>query len=585
MAFEENNNEQDVLNQPTSPQHLNVPHQKAQQPRGFKRGVRFWGIFVSLCLLSFISALDVSVVTVALPTITEDIGGARQYVWIANSFIVATCIVQPLFGQLADAFGRRIPLIFSVALFTLGSGMAGGAHNVAMLIAGRTVQGVGSGGIIVLLDVVCCDLVPLRERGKYLGIMFSWAGVAAALGPPVGGAIADSDWRWIFYMNIPICALALGGLLAFMNVSSGPAGRDGSSQRSFLERAKQIDYLGTAIFIPSMVSLLFGLIEGGIQRPWSSWRIILPLVLGAVGWIVFHVSQFYVKLPSMPPHLFGNRTSAIALLLTLTSSILVQAASYFLPVYFQAIKATTILDSGTFFLAFALGAMIFAVTGGVLLTKLGAYRPLHAVAFALSAIGFGLFTLLSSSTPTVAWVFYQLICSAGSGLIMSVLLPAIMAPLSEKDVALASAAYSFIRTFGFIWGVTMPGLVFNSVFEHNLPRISDETLRARLEGGAAYSFASQANRLKETLDSSLWNEVTGVYETSLRAVWWVCLGISIASFFAVAGERAVELRTELDTEFGLEQKSPSVESGTATTELEKGTEPGETGAHPQPRES
>ncbi|KAI2620075.1 MFS general substrate transporter [Hypoxylon sp. NC1633] len=530
--------------------------------------MRFWGIFVSLCLLAFISALDVAIVTTALPTITEDIGGARQYVWIANSFVVATCVVQPLVGQSANAFGRRIPMIISVALFTIGSGISGGAHNVAMLIAGRTIQGVGSGGIIVLLDVICCDLIPLRERGKYLGIMFSWSGVAAALGPPVGGAIAEADWRWIFYLNIPICGVALVGLLAFMNVSSGPASTDRAAQRPFLGRAKQLDYVGNAIFILSMVSLLFGLIEGGIQQPWSSWRIILPLVLGAVGWIVFHVTQLYVKLPSMPPHIFRNRTSATALLLTLTSSILVQAASYFLPIYFQAVKATTTLQSGTFFLPFALGAMVFAVMGGILLSKFGAYRPLHVIAMALSAIGFGLFTLLRSTTPAAAWVFYQLICGAGSGLIMSVLLPAVLAPLSEKDVAQASAAYSFIRTFGYIWGVTMAGLVFNSVFEHNLGDISDEMVSAQLKGGAAYAFASQANRLKDSMDPSLWSEVVGVYETSLRAVWWVCLGISIVSIFAVAGERAVELRTELETEFGLDEKRIGTKAAESSPSLE-----------------
>lgn len=143
--------------------------------------------FVALCLLAFISALDVATITTALPTITADIGGSTQYVWIANSFVVASSVLQPLYGQLANIFGRRNPLVASTALFTVGSGIAGGASNPAMLIAGRTVQGVGAGGMYVLLDIVCADLVPLRERGKYLGLMFSWSGLAAALGPVVGG--------------------------------------------------------------------------------------------------------------------------------------------------------------------------------------------------------------------------------------------------------------------------------------------------------------------------------------------------------------------------------------------------------------
>jgi MFS family permease len=167
-------------------------------PLKSSHGPRFWGIFVSLCLLSFISALDVAIITTALPKVTADIGSTEQdYVWIANSFVVASSVVQPLCGQLADIFGRRIPLLVSTMLFALGSGIAGGANSVDMMIAGRTVQGVGAGGVYVLLDIVCCDLVPLRERGKYLGLMNSWAGVAAGIGPVVGGVLADSNWRWM----------------------------------------------------------------------------------------------------------------------------------------------------------------------------------------------------------------------------------------------------------------------------------------------------------------------------------------------------------------------------------------------------
>lgn len=161
-------------------------------------------------------------------------------------------------------FGRRIPLISSVGVFALGSGLAGGAHNTGMLISGRTIQGVGAGGVYVLLDIVCCDLVPLRERGKYLGLMFSWAGVAAALGPPVGGALAETDWRWIFYINLPICGLALGGLLMFMKVRTGTLIAEESSPTAKFGR---LDIVGNALFACSMISLLMGLVEGGTVNP------------------------------------------------------------------------------------------------------------------------------------------------------------------------------------------------------------------------------------------------------------------------------------------------------------------------------
>ncbi|KAK3293114.1 major facilitator superfamily domain-containing protein [Chaetomium fimeti] len=519
-----------------------------------KRGVRFWGTFVALCCLSFISALDVAIVTTALPTVTAAIGGAEQYVWIANSFVVASCVLQPLFGQLADVFGRRRPFIASVVLFTLGSGIAGGAKDAAMLIAGRAVQGAGAGGIVVMLDIVCCDLVPLRERGKYLGLMFSWSGVGAALGPPVGGALAEANWRWMFYMNIPICGVALAFLLLFMRFKTGTAATE---HRGIGAKFRRLDIIGNLIFTSSMISLLIGLVQGGTdeQHEWSSFRIIVPIVLGVAGWAAFHVHQAVLApFPSVPPRLFTNRTSAIAYGLTFTSSVVLQATAYFFPVYLQAVQGTTVLESGTYFLPFALSSLVFAVLAGILLSTFGAYRPLHAAAFALSSLAFGLFTLLDGSTSKVAWVWYQLIAAAGSGLVMSTLLPALMASLPESHVASASATYSFFRTFGYVWGVTLPGIIFNAAVGSNLESISDPTLRAQMADGAAYSFASAVHGLRRdgALGPVAFQQMTDVYSESLRVIWWLCLGISLVSLLAVPVMRGLELRKELETEYGLD---------------------------------
>jgi MFS family permease len=166
-----------------------------------KKPARFWMIIVALSLLAFLSSLDAMIIGTALPTITAEIDGASVYVWIANCFVFAASAVQPLIGQLADILGRKMPTVGCVVLFTVGSGVAGGATNAAMFIVGRVIQGVGAGGIYVLIDIVVCDLVPLRDRGKWLAIINAWAGVAAALGPVLGGALGQHNWRWIFYMK------------------------------------------------------------------------------------------------------------------------------------------------------------------------------------------------------------------------------------------------------------------------------------------------------------------------------------------------------------------------------------------------
>jgi MFS family permease len=143
---------------------------------------RFWCIFLAMCLVSFVCSIDATIVVVALPTIVREVGGEDQYIWIANSFVFAVTVPQPLFAQISNIFGRRNPLILAIGLFALGSGVAGGAKSATMLICGRTVQGVGAGGTYVLLDVLLCDLVPLHSRGKYLGLMLSTAAIGTTIG-------------------------------------------------------------------------------------------------------------------------------------------------------------------------------------------------------------------------------------------------------------------------------------------------------------------------------------------------------------------------------------------------------------------
>lgn len=196
---------------------------------------------------------------------------------------------------------------------------------------------------------------------------------------------------------------------------------------------------------------------------------------------------------------------------------------------------------------------MFAVVAGIALSKFGKYKPLHAGAFALTSVAFGLFTLLRANTSKVTYVWFELIASMGMGPLLSVILPAIMAPLPEEYVATASATYSFIRTFGYVWGVTIASLIFNSVFERNLHSISNQEMQQQLRGGAAYSFASQIHSIDDDYAAVVREEIIAVYVKSLRAVWWTCLGISVFSFGAVALERSVELRKELDTEYGLEK--------------------------------
>ncbi|KAH8773845.1 major facilitator superfamily domain-containing protein [Diaporthe sp. PMI_573] len=521
------------------PQHTTVS--------SFKPDWRFWLIYVSLCLVTFASAVDNTIVFTALPTITRALGGGSQYVWIANSYVIASTAIQPLCGQLSNVLGRRGPSLFFVALFALGSGIAGGANGVGMLIAGRTIQGIGCGGIFVLLDIIVCDLVPLRERGKYLGPMLAAGGLGSALGPLIGGALTEASWRWVFYITLPFSGLTLVTMVAFLRLHHV---RDASWKQSLV----RVDLPGNLLFIASITAVLLGLIMGGKDYPWASWHIILPLVLGFVGWVLFHVYQMspWCKEPSIPPWLFANRTSAVGFILSFLSGVLLEWVVYWYPLYFQALLGKSPLMSGVDTLPFNVLLMPAAMVSGILMSKTGTYRPLHVAAYVLLSLGLGLSSMLDATSSTAEWAIFQIILALGLGCTFVTLLPAIQAALPESDVATATATYSFFRSFGFIWGVTIPSLILDNHINNGLSSVDDADVRDQLAGGGAYQFAAYGG--VQALPDGVRQQVTALYSGTFKTTWLAALAFSLLGFLLVFVEKHVEMRKELDTEFGMEEK-------------------------------
>ncbi|KAK3385915.1 major facilitator superfamily domain-containing protein [Podospora didyma] len=536
-------------------------------PEAFQHSWRVWCIFIVLCLLSFISAVDATIITTSLPTITREIGGGHDYVWIANSFLFSSTVPQPFFGQIANIFGRRNPMIVSIFLFALGSGIAGGATGPAMLIAARAVQGLGTGGLYVLSDIIICDIIPPRHRGPYLSAVLSTAAIGTTIGPIIGGALALVNWRWVFWLNLPFSGVGLVAIVGLLNVKY-------ERSPTWLHALARVDFLGNAIFIPSMAAIFFGLIMGGTQGyPWDSWRVIVPLVIGVAGWALFHVHQSssLCAEPSAPPRLFKHRTSATGFFIIFLGGVILQAINYFLPVYFQAVKRTSPLTSGVYFLAFALAIIPFGGMAGAFLSKTGLYIPLHWAGFAMSAIGVGLFSLLDADSSRAAWIGFQVIASGGTGIIFTATLPSTLAPLSEEDVSVATGMYSFVRSGGLVWGVTMASIVFNGIFNAHLGEITDTSVRAMLADGAAYGFAasdSDGTGGINSLTDFTRGEVTGVYIQALKVVWYVVAAVACLGFLVTFVEKHVELRKEHVTQFGLADEG--TESSDATAAAEEG---------------
>lgn len=315
----------------------------------FHPGPRLWIIIIGLGVTLLLTALENTVITVAVPTIVSDLDMGENYIWITNAFFICSAAIQPLIGQLCNIFGRRWNMLISVAVFILGSGLCGGAKNAVTMIAGRTIQGLGSGGITLLngrspislpsttsfaniivpfiLDIIVSDLVPLRYRGNYIGVILTIYGVGTTLGPFIGGSIiAHTTWRWIFYLNLPIGGVSLVVLFFFLNVNY-------SDRSTFAQKMRRVDFLGNAVLVASTISVLYALAYAGANYSWASWNILVPFLLGFLGFLIFGYTQggrFAAAEPVMPPRLFKHYTSLIVYINTFINSSLTFWSVFFL---------------------------------------------------------------------------------------------------------------------------------------------------------------------------------------------------------------------------------------------------------------
>ncbi|KAH8748099.1 putative efflux pump antibiotic resistance protein [Diaporthe sp. PMI_573] len=445
----------------------------------FKTDQRFWFIISALAMATFCSTLGSTIMPIALPTIVADLGGGTMYLWVANAFLLASLATLPLYAQIADIFGRRWPLLTALALFMLGSALGGGSSSSEMLIAARTVQGVGGAGINLLIEVVVTDLVPLRHRAKYLAAVMAAGSVAAAIGPFIGVIASHLSWRWV---------IAFALLFAFLRVGF----RRGQSWKA---RLKRIDYGGSFIFIVAMCAILIALTWGGPVYRWDTFHIIVPLAIGIAGLILFLAFEWNPKLaePSVPRVLVSNRTSAAALILTMLSALTTYWTLYFLPVFFQAVKQHDAMAAGVDCLPLFAGVLPFAILGGVLISKTGRYKPLYILACIPIAISFGLFSLLDKDSGAAMW---------------------------EKYVSTAAGLWSICRGFGVVWGVTIPAAVFNNACDKNSFMVSDPAVAQGLRDRRAYEMATKAFLLNIEKES-VRGEMIEMFTHSLRTVWRV----------------------------------------------------------------
>ncbi|CAD0099059.1 unnamed protein product, partial [Aureobasidium mustum] len=532
-------NMEDKSSLPYSPSHDDL------SPGGeFEPDLRFRLAWVSLLIVVLMAALDATSLSVALAKIAHVLNGsAIESFWAGTSFLLTSTVFQPVFGSISGLFGRKPLLYVSLVLFFIGAIVASVAprgHGMAVLLAGRSIQGIGGGGIIVLSEIIPTDLVPLKVRGNYMSMVGAMWAIGSVSGPLMGGGFAtnDTNWRWIFRINIPF--VVIGGLMITLflklNKISGTT----------LDKLRRIDYLGIVVFVASVTSFLIPLTWGGVMYEWSSWRVLIPLLVGAAGLVFFVVwEEKFAVGPFIPLVIVKSVNNAAVYLGTFLHGMILWCMLYYQPLYFEAVKGYSPILSGVALFPATFTIAPASMVVGILVTKTGRYRWSIWGGFFFATLGFGLQYMLAPDTPTVAWVFYSIITGVGTGLLFPGLMFGVQAATDESIVAPAMTLFTFLRTFGQAVGVAIGGVIFQN-------ELKKQIMSHALIAANASEWANNSSALVEILghmqEGPAKAALVQSYADALKVVWVTCCALAgaglVASFFIKGHSIDRDLKSE-----------------------------------------
>jgi EmrB/QacA subfamily drug resistance transporter len=411
-----------------------------------KRAV--WMAVGALALGLLLAALDQTIVSTALPTIVGDLGGIDHLSWVVTAYLLASTAATPLWGKLGDMYGRKRLFQGVIVLFLIGSALCGLSQNMAQLIAFRAVQGLGGGGLIVLSMAIVGDIVPPRERGRYQGVFGAVFGASSVLGPLLGGVFTEQlSWRWVFYINLPLGAVALAVIAAVLHI---PVRRT----------EHRIDYLGMAVVAAAATCLVLVTSLGGTTWAWTSPRVIGLAVAGVVLIAVFVAVERRAQEPVLPLPLFRVRTFVLCSVISFVVGFAMFGAMTYLPTFLQVVHGYSPTMSGVHMIPMVVGMLISSTGSGQIVSRTGRYKVFPIAGTGLTAIGLLLLHQLDEYTATWVMSLYFLLFGFGLGLVMQVLILAVQNSVGYQDLGAATSGATFFRSIGASFGVSIFGTVF-----------------------------------------------------------------------------------------------------------------------------
>jgi EmrB/QacA subfamily drug resistance transporter len=493
-----------------------MPGETAAQPR-----LRL--IFLALMLVLLLASLDQTIVSTALPTIVGDLGGLNHLSWVVTAYLLSATVAGPLYGKLGDLYGRKTILQAAIVIFLVGSALCGLAESMVQLIAYRTLQGLGAGGLIVTTLAVIGDLIPARERGKYQGYFGGVFGVSTVIGPLLGGFFVDHfSWRWIFYVNLPVGAIALAVIAAAFHAR-------------LVTQRHEIDYLGAALLAAALSSVILFTSLGGTTWAWSSPEIIALMLASVVLLPLFVLVESRAAEPIMPLALFRNHTFSVTSVVGFIVGFALFGAITYLPLYLQVTKGLSPTNSGLQLLPLMAGLLVTSILSGQLITRFGRYRLFPIAGTALMTVGMILLSRLETDSSIWFAAAGSVVLGLGLGMVMQVLVLAVQNAVDRSMMGVATSGSTLFRQIGGSIGVALFGTIFAN-------RLHVE-LATRLPSNARIPDATDPQTI-HNLPVAARTAYQDAIALALHPVFLTAAGVSLLAFALTWLLREVPLRTE-----------------------------------------